>query len=75
MAQEFVSDRLKSPGSAKYPTYDPSYVTITSPNSYTVASYVDSQNGFGALLRSDWTMHLTKNGDKFSATNINITEK
>lgn len=51
MAQQFVTDSLKSPGSAKYPDYDDGYVQLISDNTYNVTAYVDSQNSFGASIR------------------------
>lgn len=75
MAQEFVNDKLKSPGSAKYPDYDPSYVAVTSPNHYSIKSYVDSQNGLAVLVRSDWSVEIDKEGDKYHLDGINITQR
>lgn len=63
MAQQFVSDSLKSPGSAKYPGYDEQYVQLTGDNTYSVSAYVDSQNSFGALLRGYWTTTVTNEGN------------
>lgn len=48
-----VRDRLKSPATAEFPTFD--YKTWDlGDNTYVIKSYVDSQNGFGAKLRTDW---------------------
>lgn len=62
-SQTFVKQYLKSPGSAKFPFAD-SQVTKskTNDNLYYVVSYVDSQNGFGALLRSNWASQLLFKG-------------
>ncbi|OJV56503.1 MAG: hypothetical protein BGO31_15585 [Bacteroidetes bacterium 43-16] len=48
-----VEERLKAPGSAKFQTisYEDA-VTVTADSMFTVNSYVDAQNSFGALLRS-----------------------
>lgn len=77
-AQQMVDDHLKSPGSAKYPDFDASFVTITSPNNYSVTSFVDSQNNFGALIRSNWAVKMHRdNVDKasFHLDDITITER
>jgi hypothetical protein len=63
MAQEFVNQRLKSPGSAVYPDYQDGYVQRIGNNTYQITSYVDSQNGFGALLRSGWTATVQNAGN------------
>ncbi len=74
-AQHFVDQRLKSPGSAKYPIYNSGYVTITLPGTYIVKSYVDSQNGFGALLRSDWTVKMHTDSKDFVADNVSVNQE
>lgn len=62
-AQNVINKRLKSPSSAQYPDYQADFVQRTGNNTYRVSSYVDSQNGFGAMLRSQWTMQIQKDGD------------
>lgn len=59
-AEENVKEILKAPSTAKFPG------SFLSPfkdwniskdgNKFTVSSYVDSQNGFGAMIRSDFTI-------------------
>lgn len=66
-AQFFVKDRLISPSSADFPTTirdSATYVFEVSrdpPNTCTwsVSSYVDSQNAFGAMLRTYYSVKLT----------------
>jgi hypothetical protein len=58
-SQVFVKQYLKSPGSAKFPFADAQVSrSKTNDNLYYVVSYVDSQNGFGALLRSNWASQI-----------------
>lgn len=53
MAEKFVKDRLKSPGSAKFPWVTSDEVTKhLGDGKYRVESYVDSQNSFGGLVRT-----------------------
>lgn len=60
--QDHMNTLLKSPGSAKYP-YPPRVVRIGNTDQWAMPSYVDSQNGFGAMLRTHWTCVITiKNG-------------
>ena len=45
---------LKSPSTSK--------VDPTNPNLFEVSSYIDSQNGFGAMIRTYWSMKLEYTG-------------
>jgi hypothetical protein len=55
-SQGYVKNALKSPASAKFPY---SYEIRNLPdNRFVVSSYVDSQNSFGAMLRSNWVVTL-----------------
>jgi hypothetical protein len=64
VCKQFVEERLKSPGSAKWRDPYGNQVTYTGDGNgpITVNASVDSQNGFGALLRSDYTCTVTKAG-------------
>lgn len=74
MAQQFVDGELKSPGSAKYPDYSEDYVQLTGDNTYSVSAYVDSQNGFGALIRTSWkTTVINEGNDKWRCKGVDIT--
>ena len=48
---------LKSPSTAKY-NHPTTEVDPKNPNLYEVSSYIDSQNGFGAMIRTYWSMKL-----------------
>lgn len=61
IAQSFVKASLKSPSTAKFPMLDYTAANLGS-NQYRIASYVDSQNGFGAMIRGKWQTTLTYNG-------------
>lgn len=56
-AQEFVRQSLKAPSTAKFPTL-PYEARSLGDGMYRVVSYVDSQNSFGATLRSDWSVNM-----------------
>jgi hypothetical protein len=60
--EELVRDQLKSPGSAKFVEEK---VTGSAAAGWTAVGAVDSQNGFGALLRSSWSCsaRLQTDGD------------
>ena len=68
-----IAKTLKAPSTAKFPSfYDDGAVTFTSlgGNRYKVSSYVDSQNGFGAMLRTHWTATVRVNGDTVSLEDL-----
>lgn len=65
--KQFVKTRLASPGSADFPSYFTRGDSHVSKNgtTYTVNSYVDSQNGFGAMLRTNFSGQI-KQTDKLT---------
>jgi hypothetical protein len=58
--QIFVEKRLKAPASAKFHIEDFSFLKYED-NSYTIKSYVDSQNSYGAMIRSDFICRVSFN--------------
>lgn len=66
-AQSDVSDRLKSPATAVYPDvlgYD--WTVVRDADFFYVSSYVDSQNGFGALLRTNFICRYVWDGADYT---------
>ncbi len=68
MSENYVEKVLKSPATADFPSYDYNHFDLGN-NQHKVVSYVDSQNGFGAMVRSEWSVILTYNGGDWA--NIN----
>ena len=63
---EFTRARLKAPSTADFPEYDDRGVTITrGGNRWSVVSFVDSQNGFGAQVRTGFRCVVTDLGDQW----------
>lgn len=67
IAQQFVKDKLKSPGSASFGSVlkgdyqsPQERVTKTGPDRFRVDGWVDAQNSFGALVRTKFTITLEK---------------
>lgn len=56
-AQLFVKDKLKSPSTADF---EPLFKSVVKKNGsiYTVTGKVDSQNGFGALITSTYSVRI-----------------
>jgi len=76
MSQNFVKQRLKSPSSADFPysSSDGVHIGRVADCSYQVIAFVDSQNGFGARIRSRYsvTMTATPDGKRWSAKDLVI---
>ena len=77
VCKQFVTKTLKAPASAKFPASSEAAINLMSGNEFEVRSYVDSQNGFGAMIRGTfictvkptddgrWQLvDLTMNGEK-----------
>lgn len=61
--ERFLEDRLRSPGSADF-----SLTTTGGPTTFTSTGTVDSENGFGALVRSDVRCVVSVSGDTWTLT-------
>lgn len=61
MSQNFVKQRLKSPSSAKFPYVNDRGVNVLPDGKcgFLVSAYVDSQNGFGAMIRSQYQASIS----------------
>lgn len=65
--QQFADKRLKSPGSADYD------LTATNDGTtWTVTGTVDSQNSFGASLRSEVECVMRYSGDSYTSTTVTV---
>lgn len=62
-AKDLVTRQLKAPTTAEFSRYDPAQITDTG-TSLRVRGYVDSQNSFGAMLRSQWVCDVTPTGQQ-----------
>ena len=65
MTEDWVKERLKSPGSAEFRSWVTAknhVVKLDGPN-YVISSYVDSQNSFGSMIRTKFvaTVEQTSN--------------
>ena len=63
MCEEFLKDGLKAPSTAKFAQYRDGNVTQNG-NQFTVVSYVDAENSFGAMIRTTYicVVEYTGNG-------------
>lgn len=74
MSEVFIKERLKAPSTAKFPSRWADGVTIMYLGDCTsrVESYVDSQNGFGAMIRSRYVVKLSYNAKNNTYTAISV---
>lgn len=72
VAKQFVKARLKAPSTAKFPGCgDMGYERDG--DAWKVSGYVDSENSFSAMLRSQFYIEMTATGaDSFVLTTIKI---
>ncbi|MCD4760769.1 hypothetical protein K8R42_02615 [bacterium] len=65
MSQSFIKPLLKSPSTADFSNYNYTANDLGD-NKWLVASSVDSQNSFGAMLRTMYSVIITYNGDDWA---------
>lgn len=74
---EFVKDRLKAPATASFRNYfqDDGEVLVTGgPTTFTVTSSVDSENSFGAKIRSRFICEVRHvSGTRWQLVDVQIT--
>jgi len=82
MCESFVKKNLKSPGTADFPgVTDTDYaktktISDTRPWKYKVTGVVDSQNGFGATVRTDYACTVsTKDNDTWTLDDLDMTPR
>lgn len=74
ICENAVESRLRSPGTADFPFGHVSAVRTSGPNAFMLASYVDSQNGFGAVVRTNFVCEVTGAGSGLSGYRLaNLT--
>lgn len=72
MSQKAVKTRLRSPGSAKFPSLSEASSERIGECVFQVTGFVDSQNGFGATIRTHYSteMHHQQEGNTWSARRL-----
>lgn len=74
-AKKVVKENLKAPSTADFPfSYARENITEIGTNTFVVKSYVDSENGFGAKIRSNFTITIIKNDENsYTYKNLSIS--
>jgi|GEM_PF-2098398 len=68
-----LEDYLTAPSTAKFSYYDEDWQIVRTDNRVKMESFVDSQNAFGATVRSEFLIIVTYSDD-YSTFNINTVE-
>lgn len=74
MAEKFVSRQLLSPSTAKFSGYSDTSAMNVGGGDFIVTGWVDSQNVFGATIRSTYSAFLHRSGDGWAAKNVVVSE-
>ncbi|MEW6765581.1 MAG: hypothetical protein AB1344_07325 [Pseudomonadota bacterium] len=69
--ERLVKNRLKSPSTADFPWGFPNVIDLGG-NEFMLVSYVDAQNGFGAMIRSNYSCRVKVENGKATITDVNI---
>jgi len=72
--QLFVEEKLKSPTSAEFPTAGYRHVTELGDNRFKVESYVDSENSFGATVRTNFGGVIKRVDEGWELESLTINE-
>lgn len=62
MSKEFITEQLKAPSTAKFPSIR-EFSAVKKNGFWDVLGYVDSQNSYGVMLRTQFLCTLQKRGD------------
>jgi hypothetical protein len=79
MAQDFIRRDLRSPSTAEFPLINAEGVsstpttTKTGQCAFTVRTFVDAQNGFGATIRQNYTVTVVPDPDGVNWTMEDIS--
>lgn len=73
-AEDFVKKRLKSPSSAEFPGVSEKnqHIQELGNHKYKITSWVDSQNSFGAMIRSRFSCTIIFESNSVRAENLII---
>jgi hypothetical protein len=77
-AERLIKNNLKAPSTAKFPgMFEQSAYKLakTASGTYILKGWVDAQNGFGAMIRSDWYVEFRQDASGLSVVNFEIARK
>ena len=68
----YMENQLKAPKTAEFCSYSRDRVQLIDTDTYKVKGYVDSQNSFGAMIRTNYTFVIKNLGGKYKWKVISI---
>ncbi len=71
----FVQQNLKAPTTAQFPSSNEATIVRLNTGRWSVLSYVDSENSFGAMIRSDWGCQISYNGTQVRLHQLRIGDQ
>lgn len=73
-AEDAVKKKLKAPSTAKFPrtTEKDKHIKYLGNKEYQIDSWVDSQNSFGAMIRTNFSVTIVFDNEKVSFKNLKI---
>lgn len=72
IAKDLVRENLKAPSTAKFP-WDGT--AVKQGDRWAVQSYVDSQNSFGAMIRTEWGCILAKENGRWRCLYLKLDDQ
>ena len=73
--QQFVEQRLKAPKTADFPSGASQFTRMIGDGEYQVTAYVDAQNGFGALIRNNFTCVVNWTGSAYHLERLDLAAR
>jgi hypothetical protein len=73
-AMEFVERRLKAPGSAEFPAFHEITVDSRGGGVFFIYAWVDAQNSFGAMLRTEFACTVRKDDGRWLLEDLTMME-
>ncbi|MEP1230773.1 MAG: hypothetical protein ABJG88_08865 [Litorimonas sp.] len=71
-AKQIIRPQLKSSRSAKFGSYGQTDIKVYQNCEFLIKGYVDAQNGFGAMIRSHYNIHLRRNKAGWTVKTLQI---
>lgn len=72
--EDIIKEKLKSPSTAKFPSLSDWSICEKSYNTYSVSSYVDAENGFGAEIRTYFSLTVTTDNEILDYSDLYYSE-
>lgn len=72
--EDVIKEKLKSPSTAKFPSLSSWSIYESSYNTYSVNSYVDAENEFGAEIRTYFSLTVTTDNGMMNYSDLQVDE-